>query len=286
MLELVVGARPRDLGGATVRRVLPSMRRRLVGPFAFLDHMGPLALPPGQGFDVAPHPHIGLATVTYLYEGEIVHRDSLGTEQTIRPGDVNWMTAGRGIVHSERSTPAARQAGPRVHGVQIWVALPDGREDGAPGFQHVPAADLPRFRAGQADLVLVAGAAWGRTSPVAVESPLFQADARLPAGAELELPEAAERAAYVVEGAVEHAGEHGPGALLVFGPGGAALRARAPSRLVLFGGAPVGERHYLWNFVSSSRARLEQAAADWRAGRFPRVPGDEVDFVPMPAGLR
>jgi redox-sensitive bicupin YhaK (pirin superfamily) len=283
----VIEGRERDIGGLAVHRVLPSMRQRTVGPFVFLDHFGPVTVPPGGGIDVRPHPHINLATVTYLFEGEIVHRDSLGSHQVIRPGDINWMTAGRGIVHSERTDPARRAAGGRSHGIQLWLGLPAADEETAPAFHHHPADTLPGRPAAGASLRVMAGSAYGLTAPVQTFSPLFYVDAALDAGATLPLPEEHEqRAAYVATGRVRASGQEiEAGRLVVFSPGGApTLRADTPARLVLLGGAPLdGERHLWWNFVSSRRERIEAAARDWSEGRFPRVPGDEVEFIPLPA---
>ena len=285
-LLTVIDARARDLGGFTVGRVLPSAARQLIGPFIFFDHMGPAAFPPGRGIDVRPHPHIGLATVTYLFEGEIVHRDSLGSHQPIRPGDVNWMTAGRGITHSERTGTGPRQAGSRLDGLQLWVALPRSQEETHPEFHHHPARDLPAVDIAGTRVRVLAGSAFGKTSPVRTLSPLFYADAAMPADSELPLPnEHEERAAYIVSGRVECGNEAAErGRMLVFTPGAAAsLRAVSDARVALIGGAPIdGERHIFWNFVSSSQARIEQAKSDWRQGRFPKVPGDEQEFIPLP----
>lgn len=285
--ELLVEARARDIGGFAVRRALPSMRRRHVGPFVFFDHMGPADLAPGAGMDVRPHPHIGLATVTYLFDGEIDHRDSLGSFQTIRPGDVNWMAAGRGIVHSERSPAASRARGMRVHGIQSWVALPREHEEGEPRFEHHPAATIPRVSLPGATLDVIAGTAFGARSPVGVLSPTLYVHARLEAGASLGIDEEHEqRAIYVVEGALGCDGHSlAAGTMAILRPG-ATARVTAPSdaRLMIVGGARLeGERHIYWNFVSSSKERLERAKDDWRSGRFPKVPGDEVEFVPLPA---
>lgn len=285
-LITVIDGRPRDLGGFSVSRVLPSSARKRVGPFIFFDHMGPAAFPPGRGIDVRPHPHIGLATVTYLFEGEIVHRDSLGSHQPIRPGDVNWMTAGRGIVHSERTGPGPRQTGSRLDGLQLWVALPLEHEETEPEFHHHPAHELPALTVAGARCRLLAGSAFGATSPVRTHSPLFYVDAAIPAGGELPLPDQhEERAAYVVSGTVECGNERAErGRMLVFTPNApATLRAVSDARVALIGGAPIdGERQLFWNFVSSSQARIEQAKRDWRAGRFPKVPGDEQEFIPLP----
>jgi redox-sensitive bicupin YhaK (pirin superfamily) len=282
----ILEARSRDVGGIAVRRLLPAKARRLVGPFVFFDHVAGVDLAPGHGIDVLPHPHIGLATVTYLFEGELLHRDSLGSAQSIRPGDVNWMNAGRGIVHSERTPDASRRIGSRLHALQLWVALPAALEESEPSFDHHPGATLPQVDLARVRLRVLAGAAYGVVSPVRTSSPLFYVDAALPAGCELPLPgEHEERAAYVVEGAIRCGAERtGPGRMLVFAPGAnVVLRAEAAARLVLIGGVPLGgERHLLWNFVSSSRERLERAKRDWREGRFPKVPGDDVEFEPFP----
>lgn len=286
-LDLVIGARKRDLGdGFTVRRLLPSAERRMVGPFIFVDHMGPVGMDPGLGLDVRPHPHINLATVTYLFEGEILHRDSLGTEQVIRPGAVNWMTAGRGIVHSERSPAAERKAGARLNGMQLWVALPRAHEEVGPSFQHHPASAIPRIELPGARLRVIAGSAYGAASPVRVLSPLFYVEAELDPGADLALPiDYLGRAAYVVSGEVSSDGKgYGPGTLLVFrGHGTARVTAVDAARIMLLGGAPLdGERHIFWNFVSSSKERIEQAKEDWRNRRFPSVPEDDTEFIPLP----
>jgi redox-sensitive bicupin YhaK (pirin superfamily) len=248
--------------------------------------MGPARLAPGAGMDVRPHPHIGLATVTFLFEGELVHRDSLGSLQVIRPGEINWMTAGRGVAHSERTPPELRLTGSRMNGLQLWVALPRAHEECEPEFQHHPQETLPAFEQQGTWLRVLAGSAFCRTSPVRTPSALFYVEADLPAGRELELPpEHEERAAYVVEGAIACGAERAePGRMLVF-TAGAQVRFRAESdaRLVLLGGAPLdGPRHIWWNFVSSSKERIERAKADWKAGRFPKVAGDEQEFVPLP----
>jgi redox-sensitive bicupin YhaK (pirin superfamily) len=287
ILDIIPG-RPRDIGGFSVRRTLPSMKRRMVGPFIFWDHMGPVHLDPGHGMDVRPHPHIELATVTYLFEGEIVHKDSLGSDQAIRPGDLNWMTAGRGIVHSERTGPEARRLGPAVHGIQSWVALPSEHELVEPSFQHVEAKMLPEFELEGSRLRVIAGSAYGEVSPVRVLSPLFYVEARMDAGAEVAFPspdEHAERAAYVVDGAIECDGEPlEAGAMGVLHAGAeASIRALGPARVMLLGGARLdGERHIWWNFVSSSEARIEEAKRRWKERAFPSVPGDDVEFVPLP----
>lgn len=283
---MIIEGRIRELGGGfSVERVLPFARRRTVGPFIFFDHMGPVAFAPGEGLDVRPHPHIGLATVTYLFEGEILHRDSLGSVQAIRPGDVNWMVAGRGITHSERTSTENRAAGMKLHGIQAWVAMPHEAEETAPTFDHHSADSLPMAAIAGAKVRLIAGEAFGVRSPVTIHSPLFYADAEMDAGATIELPaDFAERGAYIVTGSVESEGSsYGAGRLLVFEPGSPArIRAEGPVRAMLLGGAALdGERHIWWNFVSSSAARIEQAKADWLEGRFPAVPG-ETEFIPLP----
>lgn len=284
-LAAAIDARPRDIGDMVVGRVLPSVARRMIGPFIFFDHMGPADLAPGHGLDVRPHPHIGLATVTYLFEGEIIHRDSLGSHQAIRPGDINWMTAGGGIVHSERTGAERRAEGSRLNGLQLWVALPTAHEETAPQFHHHPAATLPSVEVAGAQVRVLAGEVYGRCSPVATFSPLFYADVVLSPGVELPLTEAyAERAAYVIDGRLSCAGEPaGPGRMLVFTRGASiTLRAERTTRVALLGGEPLGQRHIYWNFVSSSLERIEQAKRDWREGRFPTVPGDEHEFIPLP----
>ncbi|MBV9654350.1 MAG: pirin family protein [Acetobacteraceae bacterium] len=283
----VILPRAHDIGGFAVRRALPARERQMIGPFIFFDQMGPGEFLSGRGIDVRPHPHIGLATVTYLFDGGIHHLDSLGSDQEIRPGDVNWMTAGRGIAHSERTGPALRATGGRLFGIQSWVALPRAAEETAPAFAHYPAATLPRAEEGGVSLRLIAGEAWGLRSPVATHSALFYADARLGPGARLPLPDHhEERAAYVLDGDLEVGGDRfAPGRMLVFRDGDALFLQAGPggARLLLLGGEAMdGPRHLFWNFVSSSRERIEQAKADWRAGRFGRIPGDDQEFIPLP----
>jgi hypothetical protein len=285
-LENLIVAPTRDLGdGFEVRRALPSARRRMVGPFIFLDQMGPAAFQSGKGLDVRPHPHIGLATVTYLFEGEVLHRDSLGMVQPIRPGEVNWMTAGQGIVHSERTAPETRAAGGKLFGMQAWVALPKQHEETAPTFVHHDASDMPFLEGEGVRLRLITGALYGKRSPVQTFSEMFYADAALEAGARLVLPaEHEERALYLTEGTVELDGlVFGPGELLVFRPGSElTVRASTAARMLFLGGEPMdGPRYIFWNFVSSSKDRLEAAKADWKAGRFAQVP-QETEFIPLP----
>jgi redox-sensitive bicupin YhaK (pirin superfamily) len=281
-----IDGRARDIGGFQVRRFLPSRTSPSVGPFVFFDHAGPTDLAPGHGLDVPPHPHIGLATVTYLFEGAIVHRDSLGSHQEIRPGDINWMTAGRGIVHSERTGPELRRAGSRLNALQIWVALPLAHEETEPEFHHHPAETLPSFTVDTSRIRVLAGSAYGHNSPIHTFSAMFFLDVVLPAGSSLPLlQQHAERALYVVDGAVKCGTEMATaGRMLVFTPADeVVLRPSSDCRIVLFGGAPLdGKRHMWWNFVSSSKERIEQARRDWKARKFPKIPGDEVEFVPLP----
>lgn len=285
-IELVIVPRARDLGGFEVKRALPSAKRQMVGPFIFFDIFGPMLLRAGQGQDVRPHPHIGLSTVTWLFDGQMFHRDSLGSEQLITPGALNWMTAGKGIVHSER-TPAPERARDRqVFGIQSWVALPTALEDTAPAFEHVKPEDLPLLSDRGITARIVAGSLYGATSPVKTHSDLFYADVLLEPGSALPLPvEHEERGAYVAEGEVEVAGQSfAAGQLLVFRQGDAiTLRARVKSRVMLLGGEPMeGPRYIWWNFVSSSLDRIEAAKNDWKHARFDIVPGDEKEFIPLP----
>jgi redox-sensitive bicupin YhaK (pirin superfamily) len=282
-------ARTRDLGdGFTVHRALPAGQRQMVGPFIFLDQMGPQTLAAGQGLDVRPHPHIGLATVTYLFEGAILHRDSLGNVQRIEPGAVNWMTAGRGIVHSERSPAEARVAPQTVSGVQIWVAVPKADEESAPSFEHLPKAALPTVDDAGLQARVLAGSLFGQRSPAPIRSELFLAEVQLQNGASVQLKaEHPERAAYVAQGELEVGNVAlKPGDLPVFRrDGDVILRAKAPSRVLLFGGEPLeGPRHIVWNFVSSSADRIAQAKEDWQNQRFPEIPG-ETERIPLPEGL-
>lgn len=286
MIELVIEQRRRDLGGGfEVGRVLPFAKQRMVGPFIFFDHMGPIDLAPGidRSLDVRPHPHIGLATVSYLFSGEITHRDSLGFEQPIRPQEVNWMTAGSGITHSER-LEHARAHGARLHGIQAWVALPDGLEEMAPSFSHHAGSDLPQWNEAGVKGHLIAGSAYGLTAGAATHSPLFYAHLDMAAGATAEIPVGSrERALYVAAGAVEIDGvRYETGKLLVFSAQASRVRAVEQSTVMMLGGEPVGERFIYWNFVSSSRDRLAQAAADWKAGRMKLPDADDAEFIPLP----
>lgn len=285
-IELMVIANAKDIGGFEVRRALPTARRRLVGPFIFFDRMGPAILRAGQAIDVRPHPHIGLATVTYLFDGRIRHRDSLGTEMVIEPGDVNLMTAGRGIVHSERTPEELRRAPMSVSGLQTWLALPDGGEEVAPLFEHTVRRDLPEFDEGGVSGRVIIGAFDGIRSPVRAASETLYVDIRLSPGAEVKIPaDTEERAIYVLDGSVEIAGDRFPSdLLLVFRPGDEiVVSAPGGAHIMLFGGASLGSKRYIWwNFVSSSKERIEQAKQEWKTGRFDIVPGDEKEFIPLP----
>nr|WP_208399702.1 pirin family protein [Dyella sp. SG562] len=284
---LLIEGRLHDLGdGFTVRRLLPVLQARHVGPFVFFDLIGPAAFAPGKGMDVRPHPHIGLATVTWLFEGAIRHRDTVGSLADIRPGEVNWMTAGRGIAHSERTPPDERRDGQRMHGVQVWVALPRHDEEVEPEFHHHGADALPRIRRPGAELVLIAGTAYGQRSPVKVFAPMFFVEATLEAGAELPWPdEHVERGVCVIDGEVSWGGLNVPAThtAVQTGDTAAPLKAATRSRVMLFGGAPLdGERHLWWNFVSSRKERIEQAKLEWQEQRYGKVAGDEEEFIPLP----
>jgi redox-sensitive bicupin YhaK (pirin superfamily) len=286
MIELVIDKRSRDLGGFSVGRVLPFPAHRMVGPFIFFDHIGPVDFPPGipKTVDVRPHPHIGLATVTYLFDGEMMHRDSVGSEQAIRPGEVNWMVSGSGITHSERFEKA-RASGDHLHGIQSWVALPDGLEECAPSFVHYGADALPVLDGKGVWARIVAGEAFGKKANVVTQSPLFYVHWMLDAGAKAQLPSGyAERAIYVVSGSVEIDGRtFGPGQMVVFAPReDAVIASISPAIVLAIGGEPVGERFIEWNFVSSSEERIAQAKADWRAGRMKLPDLDNGEFIPLP----
>lgn len=292
-IDLVITPRERDLGGFSVKRALPYAKRRQIGPFVFLDEMGPSTFAPGQGVDVRPHPHVCLSTITFLFDGELTHRDNTGAVQSIRPGDVNWMTAGRGIVHSERTGADVRAAGHRLHGLQAWIALPEAHEETDPDFQHHPAATLPHLRREGVSMTVIAGEVYGARSPVRLLSPLFYVDAQLEPGAALTVSdEYAERAAYIVAGPVSLEGQSfEAGALLVFRPGAKVTLTAGgrPAHLMMLGGAPLSPRHIEWNFVASSKARIAQAKADWAAGPardwtgpFTLPDGDDQEFIPLP----
>ena len=285
-IQHIIGPHVRDLGGFSVKRVLPSAARQTVGPFIFFDHMGPVDFPAGEGIDVRPHPHIGLATVTYLFEGSMVHRDSLGSVQTIVPGDVNWMTAGNGIAHSERSSPEAREKGARLHGIQTWVALPKDQEKVAASFAHHAASTLPKLECPGVQGVVIAGDAFGLTSPVKVNSRTLYVALELAAGASLVIPpEHADRGLYLVDGAVTIDGEaFDPHHLAVLEPGSdVTLTAQVSSRVMLLGGDPTdGHRHIYWNFVASDKADIDDAKQRWEADAFAHVPG-ETERIPLPS---
>ena len=277
--------------GFFVTRLLPEIARRSVGPFIFFDYFGPVQFPPGKGIDVRPHPHIGLATITYLFDGSQMHRDTLGSMQEILPGDVNWMTAGRGIAHSERTGPEARAAGHRLHGIQAWIGLPTAHEEADPHFQHFNAVDLPQLEHQDVKLKLMVGSAFGMTSPVKTFSPIFYADARFSAGGAFTYDaEHEERGLFITEGEVQIGGgagepeNHAAGRMLVLEKGEeVSLFAHGPARVILFGGAALdGPRHIWWNFASSSKERIERAKDDWNQGRFGLIPGDEQEFIPLP----
>jgi hypothetical protein len=284
-VDLLIESRTQDLGEFTVRRTLPSRSRQRVGPFIFFDHMGPAEFGPGNGVNVRPHPHIGLATLTYLFDGVILHRDSLGYVQPIEPGAVNWMTAGRGIVHSERTPRDLLERGSTLHGLQIWLALPLELEETEPSFEHYPAAHIPAIDRPGVSAQLVAGTAFGQSSPVVTTSATLFLTADLACGAELAVPEnVEERAVYAVAGEIQ-VGEAriGTGTMAVLKPGvDVTVVARTEAKIAVLGGARLaGDRHLYWNLVSSSRERIEQAKDDWRNGRFAKVPGDD-EFIPLP----
>lgn len=292
LVETLIVPRVRDIGGFEVRRALPAPKRQMVGPFIFFDQMGPAELMTGSGIDVRPHPHIGLATVTYLFEGKVWHRDSTGADQVIRPGDVNWMLAGRGVTHSERSSPAARAARQRLFGIQTWVALPQAQEDSAPSFAHHAGDTLPLIHDRGTEVRLILGTAWGEKAPVSTHSELFYADARLEPGASLPLPgEHEERALYPLDGSVSLGPDRfASGEMAVLRPGTALSITAGDSgaRLMLLGGAPLdGPRYINWNFVASSRERIEAARAAWIEADFERGPfrlpvGDDQEYIPFP----
>ncbi|MER9437075.1 pirin family protein [Mesorhizobium sp. M0618] len=285
-IELMVIPNAKDIGGFQVRRALPTAKRRLVGPFIFFDRMGPAILRAGQALDVRPHPHIGLSTVTYLFDGKIRHRDSLGTEMVIQPGDVNLMTAGRGIVHSERTPEELRGASMSVSGLQTWLALPDDKEEVAPVFENTAALRLPEIEAEGVNGRLIIGDFQGLRSPVRADTETLYADLRLAPGASVKIPaDAEERAIYTLEGEVSISGDVFPAErLLVFRPGDEiVVSSQTGAHFMLFGGASLGSKRYIWwNFVSSSKERIEQAKEEWKTGRFDIVPGDEEEFIPLP----
>lgn len=283
-VEMILKPRDRDLGGFSVRRLLPTAKRRMVGPWVFFDHMGPARFPAGTGIQVRPHPHIGIATVTYLFEGEILHRDSLGSLQPIRPGDINLMVAGRGIVHSERERPEVTATDHGLSGLQLWLALPENDEEIEPAFHHYPGDGIPAVTIDGVPVRVMMGGAYGVRSPVRTCSETLYLEASLQPGQTLELPDAEERAVYVVSGALSVQGTGMPARSMTIlsSQPGILVKANRASRIALIGGTPVGRRFIEWNFVSSRRERIEQAKRDWQQGRFPKVPGDETEFIPLP----
>jgi redox-sensitive bicupin YhaK (pirin superfamily) len=288
VIELLIEPAEKDLGEFTVRRALPDKRRQRVGPFIFFDHMGPAEFPPGTGVNVRSHPHIGLATITFLFEGEILHRDSLGYVQPIRPGEINWMTAGKGIVHSEKVSPELLASGQKLHGLQTWVALPTEHEETEPRFEHYSADGIPVLDQKGAKITVVIGTAYGKTSPVKAASETLYVEIKLEPGASINLPEAEELGVYVVSGNIELDGQAvSDGVLAVLKNGASAsVSAAGGAHLMICGGDTLeGERIVWWNFVCSSRERLEQAKRDWKAGNFDDVPG-EPDFIPLPEKVK
>lgn len=283
-IELIIEPRERSLGGLSVRRLLPTTQCKKVGPWVFFDHMGPVDFPAGQGINVAPHPHINLATVSYLFEGEILHRDSLGSAQVIRPGDVNLMVAGRGVVHSERERPEITAQPHRLDGLQLWLALPEADEEAEPAFYHYPADQIPSRTVDEVPVRVIMGSAYGVSSPVKTFAETLYVEARLQAGQSIAMPEAEERAVYVVSGRLKAKGTSIPEhCLAVFSSElGVRLHAESDARLVIIGGQAIQRRFIDWNFVSLRRDRIAQAREDWKAGRFPKVPGDEEEFIPLP----
>ena len=284
-IELLLTPKEHDIGGLFVRRALPSAGRRMVGPWIFFDHMGPAVFPPGQGMDVRPHPHINLATVTYLFEGEMLHRDSLGNELVITPGAINLMVAGRGIVHSERQREEIKTADNRLHGLQLWLALPEADEETDPAFFHYAADEIPAVDVNGVPVRVLIGSAYGAISPVRTFAQTLYVEARLEPGQSLVLPESIpERAVYVPAGKLITGGQTvNAYEMAVFSEQpGITLTAEVPTQIAIVGGEPLGKRHIWWNFVSSRRERIEQAKADWKEGRFAKVPGDEEEFIPLP----
>jgi redox-sensitive bicupin YhaK (pirin superfamily) len=281
---ILLQARGKDLGGFSVRRLLPTPQRKMVGPWIFFDHMGPADFAPGTGIDVRPHPHINLATVTYLFDGEILHRDSLGTVQTITPGAVNLMVAGSGIVHSERQRPEVRASAHQLHGLQLWLALPQADEETAPAFYHYPAYTIPSAEVENVAVRVLMGSAYGMTSPVKTFAQTLYVEAYLQAGQQLQLPPAAERAIYVVEGQLSLNATLIAQHTMAILPADANLTilAAAASRVVLIGGETIGKRFIEWNFISSNKQRIEQAKHDWQQGLFPKVVGDEDEYIALP----
>ena len=283
-VELVVEPKEKELGGFSVRRVLPNRQRKMVGPWIFFDHMGPARFPPGEGVNVRPHPHIGIATVTYLFEGEILHRDSLGSYQAIRPGDINLMVAGSGIVHSERERAEVAREERVIHGLQLWLVLPEAQEEIAPAFYHYPSETIPSLDIDGVDVRVIMGSAYGHTSPVNVFSDTLYLEADIKAGQRLKLPSSPERAVYVAKGALQIGGTEVPQHTMAFLHGDTTVvEAKSDTRIAVVGGEPLGHRFIEWNFVSSRKERVEQAKADWQSQRFAKVPGDEDEYIPLPS---
>lgn len=283
-IELVISPKEKDLGGFSVRRLLPAIEKRLVGPWIFFDHMGPAAFAPGQGIDVRPHPHVNLATVTYLFEGEIWHRDSIGFSQPIVPGDVNLMVAGRGIVHSERERDAVRQSSHTLHGLQLWLCLPAEFEEIDPAFYHYPSRDIPALEIDGIKLRVLIGSAYGVTSPVKTYAETLYVEADLKANQSLILPNTQERALYIASGSAKAKSiKLGTYSMAILGEGeNVEITAEEPCRIALIGGQKMTPRHMFWNFASTRRDRIEQAKKDWQSGHFPTIPGDDKEFIPLP----
>jgi redox-sensitive bicupin YhaK (pirin superfamily) len=284
VVEMLIEPRDRDLGGFSVRRVLPSVGRKKVGPWVFFDHMGPADFPAGQGINVRPHPHINLATMTYLFEGEILHRDSLGSVQPIRPGDINLMVAGSGIVHSERERPEITAAAHRLHGLQLWLALPEADEETDPAFHHYASSEIPGFEVDGVPVRVMMGSAYGVSSPVRIFAETLYVEAHLQPGQSIELPRAEERAVYMALGEATVHGTRIPehSMAVLSGSGSVRLKAVSEARIAVVGGERMSPRHIEWNFVSSRKERIDQAKEDWTSGRFAKVPGDEEEFIPLP----
>ncbi len=285
LLVNLVSPKIADLGEFSVRRLLPSAKQRAVGPWVFFDHMGPVNFKPGPGVSVRPHPHINLATVTYLFEGEILHRDSLGHKQLIHPGDINLMVAGSGIVHSERESEDSVQYESRLHGLQLWLALPESEEETTPQFLHYPSTDIPTLSINGVTVTVMMGRAFGMTSPVKTFTDTLYLEACLGPGQQIMFPDKAEElAVYVAQGCLEISGEMvSEHTLAILNPrADGVISARENSRIVFIGGTPVGPRFMWWNFISSRKERIEQAKLDWREGRFDKVPGDELEYIPLP----
>lgn len=284
-IELVIKPHEKDLGGFCVRRLLPNALLKSVGPWIFFDHMGPATFAAGDEFKVRPHPHIGIATVTYLFEGEIVHRDSLGSHQVIEPGAINLMVTGSGVVHSERQTPELQAQQRNLHGLQLWLALPEQAQDTSPEFHHYAASDIPSNTVNGVRVRVLMGEAYGQTSPVKTFSDTLYVEASLSAGQELELPSSEELAVYVVSGSLlaRHT-QMNVQSMVVFDTkdGVVTVKAQENSQIAILGGQSLGSRHIEWNFVSTAPLKIEQAKKDWKAGRFPKVPGDENEFIPLP----